>query len=138
MADALFTCAGISKGGRAGGKATLTEGGLWIHMEHSKGLGGSGEGTNPEQLFAIGWSNCFNSAVLFVAGQKKLDASKAVVKCQVSIGRDDSGLGLSAKLTLSIPGMERAQVQELIEAAHQVCPYSKATRNNIPVELAVE
>jgi osmotically inducible protein OsmC len=138
MADALFTCTGISKGGRAGGKAALSEGGVWIHMEHSKGLGGSGEGTNPEQLFAIGWSNCFNSAVLFVAGQKKLDASKAVVKCQVSIGRDDSGLGLSAKLTLSIPGMDRAQVQELIEAAHQVCPYSKATRNNIPVELAVE
>jgi len=60
-----------------------------------------------------------------------------VVKCQVSIGREESGLGLSAKLTLSIPGMDRAQVQELIEAAHQVCPYSKATRNNIPVELAV-
>ncbi|MBI3438011.1 MAG: organic hydroperoxide resistance protein [Proteobacteria bacterium] len=138
MADALFTCTAISKGGRAGGKAALTEGGLWLHMEHSKGLGGSGEGVNPEQLFAIGWSNCFNSAVLFVASQKKLDASKAVVKCQVSIGRDDSGLGLSAKLTLSIPGMDRAHVQELIEAAHQVCPYSKATRNNIPVELAVE
>jgi Ohr subfamily peroxiredoxin len=138
MADALFTTTGISKGGRAGGKAALTEGGIWIHMEHSKGLGGSGEGTNPEQLFAIGWANCFNSAVLFVAGQKKIDASKAVVKCEVSIGRDDSGLGLSAKLYLSAPGMDKAQVQELIEAAHQVCPYSKATRNNIPVELVAE
>jgi Ohr subfamily peroxiredoxin len=138
MADALFTAHGISKGGRAGGKAALAEGGIWIHMEHSKGLGGSGEGANPEQLFAIGWSNCFNSAVLFVAGQKKIDASKAVVKVDVSIGREESGLGLSAKITLAVPGMDRAQVQELIEAAHQVCPYSKATRNNIPVELAVE
>ena len=138
MADALFTCTGISKGGRAGGKAALSEGGLWIHMEHSKGLGGTGEGTNPEQLFAIGWSNCFNSAVLFVAGQKKIDALNAVVKCEVSIGRADGGLGLSARLFLSVPGLEKAQVQELIEAAHQVCPYSKATRNNVPVELIAE
>jgi Ohr subfamily peroxiredoxin len=138
MADALFTTTAISKGGRAGGKIALAEGGLWIHTEHSKGLGGSGEGTNPEQLFALGWSNCFNSAVLFVATQKKIDASKAVVKCEVSIGREEGGLGLAAKLYLAIPGMERAQVQELIEAAHQVCPYSKATRNNITVELIVE
>ena len=138
MADALFTTTAISKGGRAGGKIALAEGGLWIHTEHSKGLGGSGEGTNPEQLFALGWSNCFNSAVLFVATQKKIDASKAVVKCEVSIGREEGGLGLAAKLYLAIPGMDRAQVLELIEAAHQVCPYSKATRNNIPVELIVE
>ena len=135
---ALYTTTAISKGGRAGGKVALADGGLWYHTEHSKGLGGSGEGSNPEQLFALGYANCFNSAVFFVATQKKLDASKAIVTCEVSIGRDDSGLGLSAKLTLSIPGMGRAQVQELIEAAHQVCPYSKATGGNIPVELVVE
>ena len=134
----LYTTTGISKGGRAGGKVALTDGGLWFHTEHSKGLGGSGEGANPEQLFALGWANCFNSAVLFVATQKKIDASKAVVKCEVGIGREEGGLGLSAKLTLSVPGMERAQVQELLDAAHQVCPYSKATRGNIPVELNVE
>ena len=138
MADALFTTTAISKGGRACGKIALAEGGLWIHTEHSKGLGGSGEGTNPEQLFALGWANCFNSAVLFVATQKKIDASKAVVKCEVGIGREEGGLGLAAKLYLALPGMDRAQVLELIEAAHQVCPYSKATRNNIPVELIVE
>ncbi|MCX7359065.1 MAG: OsmC family protein, partial [Alphaproteobacteria bacterium] len=68
------------------------------------GLGGSGEGTNPEQLFALGWANCFNGAVLFIAGQKKLDASKAVVTCEVGIGREEGGLGLSAKLTLAVPG----------------------------------
>ena len=134
----LYTTTAISKGGRAGGKVALTEGGLWFHTEHSKGLGGSGEGANPEQLFALGYANCFNSAVLFVATQKKIDASAAIVTCEVGIGRGEDGLGLSAKLTLSIPGMERAQVQELLEAAHQVCPYSKATRNNIPVELTVE
>jgi Ohr subfamily peroxiredoxin len=138
MADPLYKTKAISKGGRAGGKAALTEGGLWFHMEHSKPLGGSGEGVNPEQLLAMGWATCFNGAVLFIAGQKKLDASKAEVTCEVGIGREEGGLGLSARLTLTVPGMERAQVQELLEAAHQMCPYSKATRNNIPVELAVE
>ncbi len=138
MADTLYTTTAVSQGGRAGGKVALKEGGLYFHMEHSKGLGGSGEGSNPEQLFALGWANCFNSAVAFVASQKKIDAAKAIVTCEVGIGRTDGGLGLSAKITLAVPGLERAQVQELIDAAHQVCPYSKATRNNIPVELAVE
>jgi Ohr subfamily peroxiredoxin len=133
----LYTTMAVSKGGRAGGKVALTDGGLWFHTEHSKGLGGSGEGANPEQLFALGYANCFNSAVLFVASQKQIDASAAVVTCEVGIGRGEGGLGLSAKLTLAIPGMERAQVQELLDAAHQVCPYSKATRGNIPVELTV-
>jgi Ohr subfamily peroxiredoxin len=136
--SALYTTTAISKGGRAGGKVALAEGGLWFHTEHSKGLGGVGDGANPEQLFALGYANCFNSAVLFVAAQKKIHASAAIVRCEIGIGREEGGLGLSAKLTLSIPGMERAQVQELLDAAHQVCPYSKATRNNIPVELNIE
>jgi lipoyl-dependent peroxiredoxin len=138
MADALYKTKGISKGGRAGGKVSLAEGGIYFHNEHSKPLGGTGEGINPEQLFAMGWATCFNGAVLFIAGQKKIDASKAIVTCEVGIGREEGGLGLSAKLTLAVPGLERAQVQELLEAAHQMCPYSKATRNNIPVEIAVE
>ena len=138
MADALYRTKAVSKGGRAGGKVALAEGGLWYHNEHAKPLGGSGEGTNPEQLFVMGWATCFNGAVLFAASQKKVDASKAVVTCEVGIGRDETSFGLSAKLTLAVPGMDRAQVQELLEAAHQICPYSKATRNNIPVELAVE
>ncbi len=138
MAEALYKTTATCKGGRAGGKVALAEGGLWFHNEHSKPLGGSGEGTNPEQLFAMGWATCFNGAVLFIAAQKKIDAAKAEVKCEVGIGREEGGLGLSAKLTLAVPGLDRAQVQELLEAAHQMCPYSKATRNNIPVELAVE
>jgi lipoyl-dependent peroxiredoxin len=138
MAEPLYKTKGISKGGRAGGKVSLAEGGIYFHNEHSKPLGGTGEGINPEQLFAMGWATCFNGAVLFIAGQKKIDASKAVVTCEVGIGREEGGLGLSAKLTLAVPGLERAQVQELLEAAHQMCPYSKATRNNIPVEIAVE
>ena len=138
MADSLYKTKAISKGGRAGGKVSLAEGDIYFHNEHSKPLGGTGEGINPEQLFAMGWATCFNGAVLFIAGQKKLDTSKAVVTCEVGIGREEGGLGLSAKLTLAVPGLERSQVQELLEAAHQMCPYSKATRNNIPVELATE
>ncbi len=138
MADPLFTVTGISKGGRAGGKSSLAEGGIYFHNEHPKGLGGSGEGVNPEQLFAMGWATCFNGAVLLVASQKKIEASKAIVKVTVGLGKDETSFGLSAKITLSVPGLDAAQVQELVEAAHQVCPYSKATRGNVPVELAVE
>jgi Ohr subfamily peroxiredoxin len=138
MADPLYKTKAVSKGGRAGGNVSLAEGGIYFHMEHSKPLGGSGEGVNPEQLFAMGWATCFNGAVLFIAKQKNIDAANAVVTCEVGIGRDDSGLGLSAKLTLAVPGLDRARVQELLDAAHQMCPYSKATRNNILVELAVE
>jgi Ohr subfamily peroxiredoxin len=138
MAEPLYKTKAISKGGRAGGHVSLSEGGIYFHMEHSKPLGGTGEGVNPEQLFAMGWATCFNGAALFIAKQKNIDASKAVVTCEVGIGREEGGLGLSAKLTLAVPGLDRAQVQELLEAAHQMCPYSKATRNNIPVEIAVE
>ena len=114
MADPLFTVTGVSKGGRAGGNVSLEQGGIYFHNEHPKGLGGSGEGVNPEQLFAMGWATCFNGAVLLVASQKKIDAAKAIVKCTVGLTRGD-GLNLSAKITLSVPGLDKAQVQELVE-----------------------
>src|SRR5262249_5306448 len=134
--SAFATTSAVPKGGRAGGKVALQGGGLWLHNEHAKGLGGSGEGTNPEELFAMGWATCFNGAVLFVASQKKIDATKAIVKIDVGIGKDDTSFALTAKITLSVPGLDPAQVTDLVEAAHQVCPYSKATRGNVPVELA--
>jgi Ohr subfamily peroxiredoxin len=138
MGNPLFTTKAISKGGRAGGKVALESGGVWFHTEHDKALGGSGEGGNPEQFFALGYANCFNSAVLFVAGQKKIDASKAVVTVEIGLGKDETSFALSARITLAVPGLPQEQVQELLEAAHQVCPYSKATRGNIDVELVVE
>ena len=137
----LDTQAATSQGGRAGGKIALDGAAakLWLHMEHATGLGGSGEGTTPEQLLALGWSACFNSAVLFVASQQKLDASKAKVNVAVSIGKDAEGkFALAAKITLKLPGVESSKTREIIEAAHQVCPFSSATRGNVPVELAVE
>lgn len=138
MANPLFTTKAISKGGRAGGKVALASGGPWFHTEHDKALGGSGEGANPEQFFALGYANCFNGAVLFMAKAKNIDASKAIVTVEIGLSKDETSFALSAKIGLAVPGLDRAQVQELLEAAHQVCPYSKATRGNIEVELVAE
>ncbi|HWA23757.1 MAG TPA: organic hydroperoxide resistance protein [Caulobacterales bacterium] len=140
----LATMSAHCEGGRANGKVALSgDGGstgrLYLHTEHAKGLGGSGEGTNPEQLFAMGYATCFNGAVLFVAAQKKLDAAKAKVTVEVDIGPNEAGgFALAARLKLHVPGLSTDQMRELIEAAHMVCPYSNATRGNMPVELSVE
>lgn len=138
MANPLFTTKAVSKGGRAGGKVALADGGPWFHTEHDKALGGSGEGSNPEQFFALGYANCFNGAVLLVAKQRNVDASKATVTVEIGLSKDDTSFALSARIGLALPGASREQIQELLEAAHQVCPYSKATCGNIEVELAVE
>ena len=137
--NVLATVSASCVGGRANGKSALKEGGIYFHMEHAKGLGGSGEGVNPEQLFALGYATCFNGAVLFVAAQKKLDATKAKVTCEVDIGpKEGGGFALAARMKIHVPGLSTEQMQELIEAAHQVCPYSNATRGNMPVDLSVE
>ena len=130
-----------AQGGRDG-KTTLTGSGLdnsgvWFALQLQKEFGGSGKGSNPEQFFALGYSACFNSALLFVASQQKKDASKATVSADVGIRRSDAGFGLDVVLEVHIPGMELGEAKALVEAAHQVCPYSKATRGNIPVTLKV-
>ena len=125
-----------AQGGRDG-KTTLEDSGVWFALQVQKELGGSGMGSNPEQFFALGYSACFNSALLFVAGQQKKDVSKATVSADVGITRSDTGFGLDVVLEVHIPGMDHAEAEALVEAAHQVCPYSKATRNNIPVKLKV-
>jgi osmotically inducible protein OsmC len=125
-----------AQGGR-NGKATLDGSGVWFAMQLPKEFGGSGEGSNPEQLFALGYAACFNSALLFVAGQKKIDVSKASVSADVGITRGDDGFGLDVALEVKIPGVSESDAKALVEAAHQVCPYSKATRGNIPVTLKV-
>jgi len=125
-------------GGRDG-KVHIDGDSVWVAMAVAKEMGGSGLGATPEDLFAMGYASCFNSALLFVAGQKKVDASKAKVSCEVGIGPGAAGgFALQAKLTVKIPGMDAAAAQELVDTAHQVCPYSNATRGNMPVELVVE
>ncbi|GAA5133394.1 MAG: organic hydroperoxide resistance protein [Verrucomicrobiota bacterium] len=136
----LYTTQATSTGGREGKSATA-DGVLSVTLSTPKELGGGGgPGTNPEQLFAAGYSACFLGALKFVAGKAKiLVPSDATVTGQVGIGaRDDGeGFGLEVTLTIHVPGLEKSVVEDLVAKAHIVCPYSNATRGNIPVTLVV-
>jgi Ohr subfamily peroxiredoxin len=129
-----YAAEAVCKGGRTG-VSRLAEGGIAIAMALPKAMGGSGEGSNPEQMFALGYAACFNSAVLAIGAQRKLDVSRAEVHVKIAIGRDATSFALTADISLRVPGLDAAQVQEVIEAAHEICPYSKATRGNVPVTL---
>lgn len=133
---ATYRTRATAQGGRAG-KVTLDDSGVWFAMQPPKEFGGSGEGSNPEQLFAMGYASCFNSALLFVGGQKKADVTKAVVSADVGLTRSESGFGLDVTLTVTIPGMDKSEAEALVEEAHKVCPYSKATQGNIDVRLVI-
>jgi Ohr subfamily peroxiredoxin len=101
-------------------------------------MGGAGGGVNPEQLFAAGYSACFIGAMKFVAGQEKIALPAEVsIDATVGIGQIPQGFGIEVQLAISIPGMERAAAEALVQKAHQVCPYSNATRGNIEVTLTV-
>ncbi len=134
--EPLYTAKATAHGGRKG-KVKSSDGVLEFDLAMPKSLGGSGaEGaTNPEQLFAAGYSACFDSALNLVAGQekKKIDSE---VTAEVSIGKDtDGGFKLSVVLSVSVGGVELDEAKQLVEKAHDVCPYSKATRDNIEVQL---
>lgn len=136
----LYTTQATSTGGREG-KSSTADGVLSVTLSTPKELGGGGgPGTNPEQLFAAGYSACFLGALKFVAGKAKiLVPSDATVTGEVGIGaRDDGeGFGLEVTLTIHVPGLEKSVVEDLVQKAHIVCPYSHATRGNIPVTLKV-
>lgn len=136
----LYTAHAKSTGGRTG-EAKSSDGQLAVKLVTVKELGGpGGNGTNPEQLFAAGYSACFLSALKLVSGQqKKALPDDASISADVGIGPQDSGVGfgLAVTLNISIPGMDRAEAQKLVEATHQVCPYSNATRGNVDVKLVL-
>jgi len=136
----LYKTQATATGGREG-SAKSADGILSVTLTTPKELGGSGApGTNPEQLFAAGYSACFLGALKFVAGKEKLRIPpEATVTGNVGIGaRDDgTGFGIEVELTVSVPGLEHAVVEDLVAKAHIVCPYSHATRGNIPVTLKV-
>jgi osmotically inducible protein OsmC len=131
-----YTTTATTKGGR-NGRAILDNGGLGLAMGLQKELGGNGEGHNPEQLFALGWSACFGQAILALAKKHDVDGQDARVTCIVAIDKDETSFALKAELKVSIPGADKAKVQALVEDAHKICPYSKATRGNVPVVLTV-
>ncbi|HTH68730.1 MAG TPA: organic hydroperoxide resistance protein [Rhodanobacter sp.] len=134
----LYRSKATATGGRDG-RATSSDNVLDVRLTTPKELGGSGgDGTNPEQLFAAGYSACFLGAVKFVAAQQKLQLpADTQVTGQVGIGQIPTGFGIEVELTISIPGLPRADAEALVQKAHIVCPYSNATRNNIDVTLTV-
>ncbi|HET7865413.1 MAG TPA: organic hydroperoxide resistance protein [Burkholderiaceae bacterium] len=134
----LYTAQATATGGRDG-KSESSDGRLAVKLSVPKGLGGDdGPGTNPEQLFAAGYSACFIGALKFVAGQKKIPLPADVkATADVGIGPIATGFGIQVALKIFIPGMDAAKAQELVNAAHIVCPYSNATRGNIDVKLSV-
>jgi Ohr subfamily peroxiredoxin len=129
-----YKTSATTSGGR-NGRAVLENGGLALAMALPKDLGGSGEGHNPEQLFALGWSACFGQAILVLAKKHGLDGQAAKVTCEVTLNVDNGAFSLSAEMKVALPGADKAKLQALIEDAHSICPYSKATRNNVPVKL---
>jgi lipoyl-dependent peroxiredoxin len=130
----LYTASATTTGGRQG-HATSSDGVLDLTLTAPKELGGPGTGTNPEQLFAAGYAACFNGALMLVARAAKVDASAAQVTANIGFGPEGDGYAITADLEVAVPGLDLSQVQQLADAAHQVCPYSKATRGNVPVTV---
>lgn len=131
-----YTTTATTTGGR-NGRSMLSDGALALAMALPKELGGSGDGHNPEQLFALGYSACYGQALLALGKKHGLDASNAKVSCAVTIDKDETSFALTVEIKVSLPGAEKAKLQALVEDAHTICPYSKATRGNVPVTLTV-
>lgn len=131
----LYTATATASAGRDG-RVKSNDGNLDLAVVPPKELGGSGAaGTNPEQLFAAGYSACFGSAVMHVARLQKLQTGPVSVTANVTIGPAGQGFGLAAELVVSIPELDREKAEALVATAHQVCPYSNATRGNIAVDV---
>lgn len=138
MADekVLYSTTAVNTGGRASGESRLQDGSYTVKIAPPKEMGGSGRGQNPEQLFALGYSACYNSAL--GAAMKEADVKgKSEITAEVDLLQDpaDDGFKLRVVLTVAIEGQDLTKTQELAERAHQICPYSKATQGNIDVEL---
>ncbi|MFD9795772.1 organic hydroperoxide resistance protein [Streptomyces sp. NPDC059070] len=135
--DALYTAAATANGRE--GRAVSSDGQLDLALAMPPALGGNGQGTNPEQLFAAGYAACFASAMGVVGRELKVDTKDVSVTAEVSIGKDDTGFGLAVVMRVELPEELAGETgRRLVEATHAFCPYSKATRGNIEVELVVE
>ncbi len=128
----VYTANASVTGGREGTGRT-DDGKIDVTLTPPEEMGGAGTGTNPEQLFAVGYGACFTGALGLVAKAERVDTSGAETQIAVGIGPEGSSLALAVEITVSIPGVDDATAQKLVDRAHEVCPYSKATRNNIDV-----
>jgi osmotically inducible protein OsmC len=133
----LYTAEATSTGDGRNGHVTSSDGRVDLDLAIPQEMGGSGAGANPEELFAAGYAACFHSALRVVAGREHTPLGDSTVTAEVGIGPEDGAFGLAVTLVIHVPGTEREKVREWAEAAHQVCPYSRATRGNIAVELRV-
>ncbi|WP_039804559.1 organic hydroperoxide resistance protein [Nocardia araoensis] len=132
----LYTAEALASGDGRNGRARTTDGKLDLNLSAPKEMGGDGEGTNPEQLFAAGYAACFHSALRLVGKQAKANIDDSAVGARVGIGPNDAGgFGLAVTLEVSLPHLTREDAQALADKAHQVCPYSNATRGNIDVQV---
>ena len=130
-----YVTSATTKGGR-NGRAMLDNGALALAMAAPKEIGGAGDGHNPEQLFALGYSSCYGQALLLLSKKHGVDGQAAKVTCEVTLSTD-GGFNLSAELKVSMPSADKDKVQALVEEAHTVCPYSRATKGNMQVKLTV-
>jgi osmotically inducible protein OsmC len=137
MTTTLYTAIATATSGREG-RVISDDKHVDLKLSMPKSMGGpGGEGTNPEQLFAAGYAACYGSALKLVAGMAKIK-SDIQITAHVHLNKgDDGGFGISVELGAYVPGVERAVAEDLMQKAHQVCPYSKATRNNIDVKLSL-
>lgn len=134
----LYTATATATGAGRAGHVTSSDDVLDLDLVIPAEMGGpGGAGTNPEQLFAAGYAACFHSALQLVARQQKVSIAESSVTGEVGIGPDGTGYGLAVTLTVALPGVETARAEELVATAHQVCPYSNATRGNVDVQLKV-
>ncbi|MCV6980151.1 organic hydroperoxide resistance protein [Mycolicibacterium pulveris] len=138
--EVVFTQESTATGGGREGHVKSSTGKIDLNTNHPKEMGGSGEGTNPEELFSAGYAACFLGALRLVAKNNdiKVDDASAIT-AQVGFGKDpDGGFAINAHLIGYLPGMDQAAADDLMKKAHEVCPYSKATRNNIDVKLSAK
>ncbi|MGD1111023.1 MAG: organic hydroperoxide resistance protein [Mycobacterium sp.] len=139
--EVVYTTGSTATGGGRDGHVKSDDGRIDLETRPPKAMGGNGEGTNPEQLFSAGYAACFLSALRLVAGKSKVKLDDATdVTVQIGFGKDssDGGFGLTAKIVGYLPGIEEGAATDLVEAAHEVCPYSKATRGNVDVDISVK
>jgi Ohr subfamily peroxiredoxin len=138
--EVVYTTQSTATGGGRDGHVQSDDGRIDMETQPPKAMGGNGEGTNPEQLFSAGYAACFLGALRLVAGKSKVQLDDATdVTVEIGFGKDSAGgFGLTGKIVGHLPGVEQSVADDLVEQAHQVCPYSKATRGNVDVDVSAK
>jgi Ohr subfamily peroxiredoxin len=138
--EVVYTTQSTATGGGRDGHVKSDDGRIDMETRPPKAMGGNGEGTNPEQLFSAGYAACFLGALRLVAGKSKVQLDDATdVSVEIGFGKDSAGgFGLTGKIVGYLPGVEQSVADDLVEQAHQVCPYSKATRGNVDVDVSAK